>query len=63
MQRLAFRPSFEELLPQDQMAKTEERNKAIEGDYFDYGYTLSEIAKHLGLHYATIGRIIKAKMS
>jgi len=45
------------------MAKTEERNEAIEEDYFDYGYTLSEIAKHLGLHYATIGRIIKAKMS
>ena len=30
--------------------------------YFDYGYTLSEIARRLGLHYATIGRIIKAAM-
>ena len=44
------------------MAKKEKRNKAIEKAYFGYGYTLSEIAKHLGLHYATIGRIIKAKM-
>jgi len=63
VQRLAFRPSLEELFPQDQVAKKQERNKAIEGAYFDYGYTLSETVKHLGVHYATIGRIIKAKMS
>jgi putative transposase len=63
VQRLAFRPSLEELLPPDQTAKKKERNKAIEKAYFDCGYTLSEIAKHLGMHYATIGRIIKARMS
>ncbi len=61
-QRLAFRPLLEELLPPDQVAEKQERNKAIEKAYFGYGYTFSEIAKHLGLHYATIGRIIKATM-
>jgi putative transposase len=61
-QRLAFRPSLEELLQPDQVAQKEDRNKAIEKAYVDYGYTLSEIARHLGLHYATIGRIIKANM-
>ena len=61
-QRLAFRPSLGELLPPDKVAKKEERNGAIEKAYFDYGYTLSEIARHLKLHYATIGRIVKANM-
>ena len=38
----------------------EKRNEAIKEAYFDYGYTLTEIARHLGLHYVSIGRIIKA---
>jgi len=42
--------------------KWKKRNKAIERAYFDHGYTMSEIARHLGLHYATIGRIIKKEM-
>jgi len=41
----------------------EKRNKAVERAHFDHGYTLSEIARRMGLHYATIGRIIKKKMS
>jgi putative transposase len=61
-QRLAFRPSLEELLPPEKVAKKEERNAAIHKAYVDYGYTLSEIARHLRLHYATIGRIIKGAM-
>jgi REP element-mobilizing transposase RayT len=63
-QRLAFRPPLDELFPPDQAAKKTERNRAIKKAHVDCGYTLSEIAKHLGLHYATIGRIIKrGKMS
>ena len=60
-QRLAFRPSLGELFPPDKVAKKEERNAAIEKAYFDHGYTLSEIARHLKLHYATIGRIVKTE--
>jgi len=41
---------------------THHRNEVIQKAYFNYGYTLSEIATHLGLHYATIGRIIKKEM-
>ena len=61
-QRLAFRPSLGELLPPGKEANKEERNEAIQKAYFNYGYTLTEIARHLRLHYATIGRIIKAAM-
>ncbi|MBW2058062.1 MAG: helix-turn-helix domain-containing protein, partial [Deltaproteobacteria bacterium] len=59
-QRLAFRPSLEELLPPGKQANKQKRNQAIQKAYLDYGYTLTEIARHLGLHYATISRIIKA---
>ena len=38
------------------------RNEVIQKAYFNYGYTLSEIARHLGLRYAIIGRIIKKEM-
>jgi putative transposase len=61
-QRLAFRPSLEELLPPEKGAKKQERNEAIHKAHVAYGYTLSEIAQHLRLHYATIGRIIKGAM-
>jgi putative transposase len=61
-QRLAFRPSLEELLPPEKAAKKEQRNEAIHKAHVNYGYTLSEIAWHLRLHYATIGRIIKGAM-
>jgi len=30
--------------------------KAIVSAYRDYGYTLSEIAEHLGVHYSTVSR-------
>jgi REP element-mobilizing transposase RayT len=61
-QRLASRRSLEELLPPEKVAKKEQRNEAIHKAYIEYGYTLSEIARHLGLHYATISRIIKTAM-
>jgi len=38
-------------LPQDKSTKTE---------YFKYGYRQAEIAKHTGLHYSTISRLISA---
>lgn len=61
-QRLVFRPSLEKLFPPDQLKTKKKRNEVIRKSYFDYGYTLTEIARHLGLHYATIGRIIKEEM-
>jgi len=45
-QRLAFRPSLEKLLPPEKVKTKEERNEAIQKAYFDYCYTLSEIARH-----------------
>ena len=62
VQRLAFRPLLEEIISAEKKRNREERNKAIEKAYFDYGYNQSEIARHLELHYGTIGRVIKKRM-
>jgi len=57
-QRLLHRPALEQLLS-DTKSKLA-RNEAMSKCYLEYGYTQAEIAKVLGLHYATVSRIIKA---
>ncbi|MFN7087552.1 MAG: REP-associated tyrosine transposase [Burkholderiales bacterium] len=62
-QRLLHRPALAALLAG---ARTKAaRNKAMARAYLAYGYTLAEIGRATGLHYATVSRIIKAmeKMS
>ena len=59
LQRYVARPPLRELFKE----KKEERGKAedntIYAAYVRHGYTMKEIAEHLGFHYATISRIIK----
>ncbi|MBT9612194.1 MAG: transposase [Burkholderiales bacterium] len=38
----------------------DERNRAMASAYLEHGYTLTEIGREVGLHYATVSRIIKA---
>jgi hypothetical protein len=52
-QRLVNRPSLSALFADDRNIDT------IYQAYRDHGYTQREIAKHLGVHYATISRRIK----
>jgi len=59
---LGSKEFIEELLPPKKAAKKQERNETMYKAHVDYGYTLSEIARHVRLHYATIGRIIKVAM-
>ena len=37
----------------------EERNKAIVTAHLEYGYSLTQIAACLGLHYTTISKTLK----
>ena len=39
----------------------ESRNRAIACAYLEHAYTLAEIGREVGLHYATVSRIIKAE--
>jgi len=52
-----FRPSLDELLSSEIKGNRERRNQVVCEAYLEYGYSMPEIAKHLGLHYATAGRI------
>ena len=53
IQRLASRPSLEAVF------QSEKDNRVIAKAYREHGYTMKEIADHLGVHYATISRRLK----
>jgi hypothetical protein len=55
--RFALRPSLENIFLN--MQGKRERDESIRKAHLDYGYTLSEIGRHLGLHYTTISNIVK----
>jgi REP element-mobilizing transposase RayT len=53
-QRKAVRPSLEQILGK------KAAGRSVEIAYREYGYRLNEIAQHLGVHYATVSRRLKA---
>jgi len=55
-ERLVHRPLLSELINGDIIDKTE-RNQLIYRACVDFGYSLSEISKTLGMHYASISRV------
>jgi REP element-mobilizing transposase RayT len=57
IQRYADRPALKELF---QVIGRSERNRAITAAHVTCGYTLSEIGRHLGIHYTTVSKIVKA---
>jgi putative transposase len=58
VQRYADRPALQGLFWASGRA---DRNGAIVAAHMKYGYTLSEIGRHLGIHYTTVSKIIKAE--
>lgn len=62
-ERLVSRPSLERLLEKGQPKNKRERNEAILSAHLEYGYSLLEIARHVGLHYTTISKIVKQGLS
>ena len=58
-QRLVHRPSLKMLMAGAD-SKTA-RNEAMARAYLEHSYTLAEISRAVGLHYATISRIIKTR--
>jgi len=59
LQRYVARPSLNELFKGKKGKERKAEDKTIHAAYVRYGYTMKEIAEHLGLHYATISRAIK----
>ncbi|HSV30872.1 MAG TPA: hypothetical protein VLH40_02465, partial [Atribacteraceae bacterium] len=58
-QRFAGRPSLREIFPDTHFAEKQKRNDSILFAHLKYGYTLKEIADSLGIHYATVSKIVQ----
>jgi hypothetical protein len=59
VQRYAARPSLNELFRGRKGKDRKVKDKTIYAAYVRYGYTMKEMAEHLGFHYATISRAMK----
>jgi len=61
LQRKLARPSLAELFARERDSGKEVRNALLKKASLEYGYTFSEIGRHIGLHYATVSRIVRGK--
>ncbi len=59
-QRLAHRPPLDRIFEARVQAK-DDRNRLIAEAYQVHGYSMPEIARHLGIHYATVSRAVKTE--
>jgi len=57
IQRYLNRPKLSILFSKEY--KKSERNKRIHQAHIQHGYTLKQIADHLGIHYTTVSKVIK----
>jgi REP element-mobilizing transposase RayT len=58
-QRYVNRPRLSSLFGKS--GKKTQRDQAIYRAYLQHGYTMKSIADHLGIHYTTVSRVIKAQ--
>jgi len=62
-ERFASRPPLDQLFGNMTARSRAERNKAIRRAHLEYGYTLTEIARYVGIHCTTVSRIVSQKLS
>lgn len=56
--RFALRPSLEEIFLSTEGKGENMRNELIRKAHLEYGYSLSDIGRYLGMHYTTISKIV-----
>ena len=61
-QRHAVRPSLKRAFGQIRPAHRAARDRLIAALHLKHGYTQAQIAAHLGLHYATVSRIVNRQI-
>jgi len=61
-QRFANRPTLEELFEEKTIKDKNERNRRIAQAVLEHGYSQTEIARHLGMHYSTISNLVREKL-
>ena len=62
-QRLVARPALGEIVRAKRVVVKDERDQAVWEAHVRYGYSLTAIGQHLGLHYTTISKIIERQQS
>jgi putative transposase len=60
-QRLLDRPALAQILSDEGEGSKVRRNRLIRKAHLQYGYTLTQIARKLGIHYTTVSKVINAK--
>ncbi len=60
VQRFAGRPDIAAILAELDISLKSERNRMIRIACEEYGYTMTEVARHLGLHYSTVSKVLKS---
>ena len=60
-QRAAHRPDLASMFSKSVRAIKPDRDAAIRLAYFEYRYALAAIARAAGIHYSTVGKIIKGE--
>ncbi len=61
VQRLTPRPALEELLPESLPTDKKSRDEAIRRAYREFGYSLADIGRAVGIHYSTVSRVVKGE--
>ena len=61
-QRHAVRPNLRQVFGQVKPAHRAARDRLIATLHLKHGYTQAQIAAHIGLHYATVSRIVKRQI-
>ena len=57
--RFISRPALGDLLPSDQVFDKKKRDELLRKANVEYGYSFSELGRHIGLHYATVNKIVR----
>ncbi|GBE06280.1 transposase IS200 like protein [bacterium BMS3Abin10] len=60
-QRYISRPGLNEIFSKDILSNKRKRNSKIRKSVYKYGYSQKEIARYLGMHYASISRLVNEK--
>jgi putative transposase len=60
-QRMTLRPALDEMLPESVRTDKKSRDQVIKRAYREFGYSLADIARAVGIHYSTVSRVVKGQ--
>ena len=60
-QRFMNKPPLKDIFRSEVLGDRRERDKSIGKAVWEHGYTQREVADHLGIHFTSISRILRAK--